>query len=104
MDSDARRLFSEGLSVFIDLDLKNTSIFKHSRYVYVTPWMGDKVVNTITVYLNYCGFKASAYAGVIEVDDADVVGVKNCLCSAVNSGLPSNTYLAAMVVDKNVDK
>ncbi len=104
MDTDGRSLFLEGLSIFKDLDLKSTSIFKHSTYVYVIPWMGDKVVNTITVYLNHCGYKASAYAGVIEIDDTDIVAVKNCLTNVVSSGLPSNTDLAKKIVDKHVDK
>jgi ATP-dependent Lhr-like helicase len=104
MDSDAKRLFSEGLHVFRDLDLASTSIFKHSKYVYVIPWMGDKIVNTLTIYLNYRGFKASSYAGAIEVDDADIVGVKNCLSDAVSLGMPSNTELAAQISNKDVDK
>jgi len=89
MDNSARQLFLEGLGVFNNLDLKNTSIFKHSKYVYMTPWMGDKIVNTITVYLSRCGFKASSYAGVIEVEDTDTVHVKNCLSDAVNLGIPN---------------
>ncbi len=104
MDSDGRSLFLEGLGTFKDLDLKNTSIFKHSSYIYLIPWMGDKIVNTITVHLNGCGYEASAYAGVIEINDTDIAGVKNCLSDVVSSGLPSNAELAALVVDKNVDK
>lgn len=104
MDSNARQLFLEGSSIFKDLDLKHTSIFKHSKYVYVIPWMGDKVVNTITVYLNRCGIKASSYAGSIEIEDADIIEVKNCLYGAVSSGIPSNTELATLMSDKNVDK
>ncbi len=104
MDSDAKLLFSEGLRVFRDFDLANTSVFKHSKYVYVIPWMGDKIVNTLTIFLNYCGFKASSYAGVIEISDTEVCAIKDCLVSAVRSGIPSNTDLAQHIVEKDIDK
>ena len=104
MDSSARQLFLEGLGVFRDLNLKNTSIFKYSKYVYIIPWMGDKIVNTITVYLNQSGIEASAYAGVIEIENADIERVCAFLDNATRVGRPSNAELASHIIDKNVDK
>ncbi|EHC2232442.1 DEAD/DEAH box helicase, partial [Escherichia coli] len=70
----------------------------------VIPWMGDKIVNTITSLLIRCGFKASSFAGVIEVEDSNVASVQRALKKMLLSGLPSEFELAAVVPDKYLDK
>lgn len=65
---------------------------------------GDKIVNTITSLLIRCGFKASSFAGVIEVEDSGVASVQRALKKMLLSGLPSEFELAAVVPDKYLDK
>ncbi len=74
------------------------------QHCYVIPWMGDKIVNTITALLIRCGFKANSFAGVIEIDDASVATVQQALKKMLMSGLPSAFDLAADVPEKFLDK
>ena len=104
MDETAKRLFSEGLSYFRDAKLQETSIICHGSNVYLIPWMGDKIVNTLTVLLVSQGYKASCFAGVIEVEDADQLEVCQYFKTLNLRAIPSNTELAGFVRNKQTEK
>ncbi len=103
-DAAARNLFAEGRDNFQRFNLQNTHFIGSSQHCYVLPWMGDKVVNTMTALLLRSGFKANSYAGVIEVGDSIVASVQQALKEILLSGLPSEFELAADVPDKYLDK
>ncbi|MBN3114420.1 DEAD/DEAH box helicase [Pectobacterium brasiliense] len=103
-DSTARSLFAEGCDSFKRFNLQNSHFISDGQRSYVLPWMGDKVVNTITALLMRSSFKASSFAGVIEIDDASVPTVQHALKKMLFSGLPSESELAADVPEKYLDK
>lgn len=103
-DSTARNLFAEGCNNFQRYNLQNDHFVASGKDCYVLPWMGDKVVNTIMALIIRCSFKASAFAGVIEVGDANVATVQRGLKEMLISGLPSECELAADVPEKYLDK
>lgn len=103
-DAAARNLFAEGRDNFQRFNLQNTHFIGSGQHCYVLPWMGDKVVNTMTALLLRSGFKANSYAGVIEVGDSIVASVQQALKEILLSGLPSEFELAADVPDKYLDK
>ncbi|MFJ5315692.1 DEAD/DEAH box helicase [Pectobacterium versatile] len=103
-DATARSLFAEGCDSFKRFNLQNSHFISDGQRSYVLPWMGDKVVNTITALLMRSSFKASSFAGVIEIDDASVSSVQYALKEMLLSGLPSESELAADVPEKNLDK
>ncbi len=103
-DSAARSLFAEGSRNFQSYNLQNEYFLTSGQYCYILPWMGDKVVNTITALLIRCGFKANSLAGVIEIDDASVATVQQALKKMLLSGLPSAFDLAEDVPEKFLDK
>jgi ATP-dependent Lhr-like helicase len=103
-DSAARSLFAEGSRNFQSYNLQNEYFITSGQHCYVIPWMGDKVVNTITALLIRCRFKANSFAGVIEIDDASVATVQQVLKKMLLSGLPSAFDLAADVPEKFLDK
>ncbi|MBS9443064.1 DEAD/DEAH box helicase [Photorhabdus heterorhabditis] len=103
-DTAARSLFAEGSSNFQRYNLQNAHFIASGQHCYVLPWMGDKVVNTITALLMRCGFKASSFAGVIEIEDSSVASVQHVLKEMLFSGLPSDFELAADVPEKYLDK
>lgn len=103
-DAAARNLFAEGRDNFQRFNLQNTHFIASGQHCYVLPWMGDKVVNTMTALLLRSGFKANSYAGVIEVGDSIVASVQQALKEILLSGLPSEFELAADVPDKYLDK
>jgi len=103
-DAAARNLFAEGSSNFQRYNLQNEYFITSGQHCYVIPWMGDKVVNTITALLIRCGFKANAFAGVIEIDGSNVASVQHALKEMLLSGLPSAFDLAEDVPEKYLDK
>ncbi|AFR02904.1 ATP-dependent helicase [Pectobacterium carotovorum subsp. carotovorum] len=103
-DATARSLFTEGCDSFKRFNLQNSHFISDGQRSYVLPWMGDKVVNTITALLMRSSFKASSFAGVIEIDDASVPTVQHALKQMLFSGLPSESELAADVPEKYLDK
>ncbi|MFJ5440503.1 DEAD/DEAH box helicase [Pectobacterium sp. CHL-2024] len=103
-DATARSLFAEGCDSFKRFNLQNSHFISDGQRSYVLPWMGDKVVNTITALLMRSSFKTSSFAGVIEIDDASVPTVQHALKQMLFSGLPSESELAADVPEKHLDK
>lgn len=103
-DATARSLFAEGGDNFKRYNLQNSHFISDGQHSYVLPWMGDKVVNTITALLMRSSFKASSFAGVIETQGASVSSVQRALKEILLSGLPSESELAADVPEKYLDK
>lgn len=104
LDDTARRLFSEGLASFRDLRLENRRVVSHGQYVCLIPWMGDKVINTLTLLLVRAGYKANSFRGIIEVDDASHSSLFNCLNEFAEEEGVSNTDLAKLSVNKQTEK
>ena len=103
-DATARSLFAEGCDNFKRYNLQNSHLISDGQRSYVLPWMGDKVVNTITALLMRSSFKASSFAGVIEIEHASLSSVQHALKEIQLSGLPSESELAADVPEKYLDK
>ncbi len=104
LDATARNLFSEGLTSFRDLRLEDKRIVSHGQYVYLIPWMGDKIVNTLTMLLVRAGYKANSFRGIIEVDDASHSSLSNCLNDFTEEESVSNSDLANLSMNKHTEK
>ena len=104
LDQVGKDLFQEGLKNFKDANLEIERIFQDGKNVYILPWMGDKVVNTLVVMLNHSGYKANNYAGIVEIENANMSEINECLEGIASSHAPSNTHLAESVVDKQTEK
>ena len=104
MDDAARKLFQEGLATFRDMNLASRRIVSNGRCVYLVPWMGDKIVNTLTMLIVEAGYTASNFAGIIEVVDASHEAVSNCLKTIIKDRRVSDTDLAKLVKDKQTEK
>ncbi|MGL4431700.1 MAG: DEAD/DEAH box helicase [Plesiomonas shigelloides] len=104
LDDMASDLFAEGLKFFNELKLDREAIVQQGSAVYVFPWLGDKVVNTLVALLTQLNYKASAFAGVIEIEKGDAKQVRNDLLSLLSAQLPSASELAALVPEKQIEK
>lgn len=104
MDVAARMLFSEGLRFFRDMRLANKRIIELGKNVYLISWMGDKVVNTLSVLLTMGGYKADKFAGVVEVEKASCLDVSGHLRSFNRDNKPTNAELAELVENKQTEK
>ena len=104
MDPTAKNLFSEGLDSFRNLKLRDNRIIGHSGNTYIISWMGDKIVNTLTVFLIGQGYEAECFAGVVEIEDADSSDVSRSLKAFSGKNKPTNTKLAELVKNKQTEK
>ena len=104
MDDIGQNLFREGLKCFRDINLESDRIVQHEGNIYIVPWMGDKLVNTLVAMLKYSGYEASAYAGIIEINNVNKTKISECLKSIILSPIPSSTDLARAVKNKQTEK
>ncbi|WP_221762997.1 hypothetical protein [Chlorobium phaeovibrioides] len=94
VDNLGRRLFQEGAHLFKEADLEDRPVYQSGKHCYIFSWMGDKVVNTLTVLLIRSGFVCSNFAGVIEIQNSNADDIKNCLIEIANDVLPDETELS----------
>jgi ATP-dependent Lhr-like helicase len=95
VDNLGRQLFQEGAYLFKEANLEEQPIYQSGKHCYIFSWMGDKVINTITVLLIKRGYVCSNFAGVIEVQNSNSDDIKNCLIDIANDDLlPDETELS----------
>lgn len=104
LDATANHLFAEGLYNFKKLELNNKNIFEANGYIYIVPWRGDRIINTITTVLIMKGFVASSFAGVIEVEKSSVASVQQALLEFSKDPTIKEEALAAHVAEKCIEK
>ena len=104
MDATASNLFSEGLTSFRELKLESRRIVSNGQYVYFIPWMGDKIVNTLTMLIVGAGYKANSFRGIIEIEDAPHSAVSKCLNDFIEEENVTNTDLAKLAANKQTEK
>ena len=94
VDNLGGKLFQEGVYFFKEACLENEPIYQSGKNSYIFSWMGDKVVNTLTVLLIKCGYVCSNFAGVIEIENANADDIKKLLVDIAKKDLPSEPELA----------
>lgn len=104
MDEIGQDLFCEGLKYFRDINLEFDHIVQLGSDVIIVPWMGDKLVNTLVAMLKSSGYEAGAFAGIIEINNANKSEISECLKSIISSPIPENTELAMAVKNKQAEK
>lgn len=104
IDKEANSLFNEGVQFFNDCNLATDFIVQHNGSVYILPWKGDKIINTLTVILTRSGYSVGANSGVIEVEDSTVQAVIKTLTDTIANDFPTETELANFVIEKKVEK
>lgn len=104
MDAAASSLFSEGLRFFRDMRLEDKRIISRGKDACLIPWMGDKIVNTLSVLLIMGGYKSDKFAGVVEIEGAGSSDVSRHLKSFSKDNRPTNAELAKLVENKQTEK
>jgi len=94
VDNLGRQLFQEGAYFFKEANLEYQPVYQNGKHCYIFSWMGDKVVNTLTVLLIRNGFVCSVFAGVIEVQNSNADDIKNYLIDIANDVLLDETELS----------
>ncbi|GAA6206386.1 DEAD/DEAH box helicase [Thalassotalea sp. SU-HH00458] len=104
IDPQAKVMFEEAVNYFQQANLANICVVQQGKTTCIFTWMGDKVINTLVALLNKNGFEVGAFGGVIEVEKSNVEEVKRLLSKLNAESLPSESDLAASVVEKNIEK
>ncbi len=104
IDDTAKELFAEGLQCFKTYNLNQEWFIQQGSYVYIIPWMGDKLVNTLAMMLTKEGYTTSTFAGVIEVEKAQLNDVHDYFRKLVLKPAPTNTELAMLAPEKSIEK
>lgn len=103
LDSTAKELFSEGLKMFRDLNLKENFIISQGKSVFIMPWLGDKIVLTLKYLFIKHEYKSiSEYGGIIEVQDVQESEVINTLKKIITDKKVTNTDLAEIIIEREV--
>ncbi|GGN38071.1 MULTISPECIES: DEAD/DEAH box helicase [Marinomonas] len=97
VDKIGSQLFQEGAYFFKEANLENQPIYQSGKHCYIFSWMGDKVVNTLTILLIKSGHVCSNFAGVIEVQNASVDALKDYFMDIIIDGVPDETELAEIL-------
>jgi ATP-dependent Lhr-like helicase len=105
-DSLARQLFKEGADFFKAANINTQPIVQNGKNCYIFSWMGDKVVNTLTVLLIRNGFVSSCFGGVIEVQNSHADEITSCFINFAHGDLPDETELAGIlsIQQKQIEK
>lgn len=104
LDSTARDLFFEGLEYFRNAKLQYSFVIAHGEYIYIIPWVGDKIINTLIMLLLRENIKSSNYGGVIEIVGMDEYAIFSTFKTMAKQSLPTESELALLVKDKIVEK
>lgn len=104
LDPTGKDLFYEGLKFYQQTDLKNNRLIQHGTSVYIIPWMGDHIVNTLYAMLMQADFSVDVSAGVIEVEGALLSNVDKALTSFISLSNTSNADLAKPAKNKDIEK
>ena len=103
-EKTASELFTEAVVFFNEHNMLENTIITQGKNSYVFPWMGDKVVNTLTALLIQGGYSAGSYYGVIEIQDTEPQEISQFFINCVTKKLPTEHDLAKAVPEKQIEK
>jgi len=77
---------------------------KLTNTLHIIPWLGDRVVNTITVLLRSYGLLANCFGGIIDVTNCSMEKYLEVVKIILNTERPSAAMLAKEVPDILIEK
>ena len=89
--------FTEGCRTFKDLGMKSKPMLQMGTTVYMLPWLGDKIVSTVTLMLHIAGLKANCYGGIIDVQKTDIALCREAIRNILASPPPQGWELALKI-------
>lgn len=104
IDQTAKSLFQESISTFRELELSEKRIIQLGTNVHILPWKGDKIASTIAALLIQNGFEAGVDAGIVSVENVQLLDVYVVLAKIYESVYPTASELAKTVKEKCIEK
>ncbi len=104
LDSKAKKLFQKGKEFFKNAGLDKSPFFAHGDTVYLLPWLGDKIANTLSTILVGQGFRVTNSSGILEIQGVDIKGVFSVFEEILERPQQSAKELAKLVAEKKTEK
>jgi ATP-dependent Lhr-like helicase len=104
LNQEARILLEEGFEAFHALGLNEFRVLQLGTTIHLLPWLGDRIVNTITVLLRMRGLSADCYAGIIDVAKCSVEDLHAAVQAILRESKPSAFELVSVLPDTIVEK
>lgn len=103
-NNNAKKLFKESCHVFKALKLATERLIQFGNTVYLLPWKGDKIVNTLSVLLLREKLLVNVNAGIITIADTSIEQVKAILQQLAQAQLAEAWILAEIVPERKLEK
>ena len=104
LNDQAIHVTKESFQCFHDLKLSQKKGLQTGTTVHIFPWLGDQVVNTLTMLLRKEGLSANCYDGIIDIQNCTLKDYLSTLKKIINLPFPTVTDLASLVNDVIIDK
>lgn len=104
LNQNAIKLFEEGMACFQTMQLEDIKIFQNGTTIFLFPWKGDRITNTIMLLLLNQNLTVSGSGGVIEIVKCTMNNLKKTIITILNNPKPLLAELASLVADTNIEK
>jgi ATP-dependent Lhr-like helicase len=104
LDGRAAGFFREGLHCFSALHLAGQKALQIGSSVFLLPWCGDKIANTLMMILHRQELQAGNNCGIIEVHNCDLSELQQNISRILQKEPPRAEELAALVPETAVGK
>jgi len=104
LNTPAQAIFQEGIDCFHRLELHKNTLLAMGNQVFLFPWLGDPIANTLAILLRTQGLMANNLAGIIEISNTTPAAVQQAVAQLLDDPQPSATDLANKVPDTLIEK
>jgi ATP-dependent Lhr-like helicase len=104
LDARARDLLAEGRDTFARFELGENSLLPRAGGSLLFPWKGDRVLDTLVIWLSALGFGVAREGVALVFSDASPDRVREELTRLAGEPAPDAVALAAAVANKRTEK
>lgn len=104
LDKQAKVFFDEGVKYFQTLGLGRKKIIQDGDILYIFPWMGDKIANTITILIRNEGVLANYIGGIISVRECNIDALSLIFKKILNKPKLIGSELSNFIDDTKIEK
>ena len=104
LDKRARMMCEEGFECFHMTGLDKTDILQTGSTLQVFPWLGDRIVNTITILLHREELAAESLSGIIDISNCSIELFYKIIEKILSNTKPTPMELANCVSDTIKEK
>ncbi|BBO77786.1 ATP-dependent helicase [Desulfosarcina widdelii] len=104
LDEEAKSIVYEGFEYYHALNLDDIQVFQSGKTVFIAPWLGDQITNTITILLKLNGLLASCFGGFIEITNSTTDEVHDVIRNIIESPKLTATEIANYIPDTILEK